>query len=71
MNMFFFRTSYIKGLKFKILFNVLRGSFFPTPNVDSAVINLKKKALNKIVEDEEFFFEIVRTGFSGKFKTKA
>ncbi len=53
MNMFFFRMSYIKGLK--ILFNVLRGSFFPAPNVDSAVINLKKKTLNKTVADEEFF----------------
>ncbi len=53
MNIFFFRIGYIKSLK--ILFNVLRGSFFPAPNVDSAVINLKKKALNKTVEDEEFF----------------
>ncbi len=52
----------------EILFNVLRGSFFPTPNVDSAVINLKKKGLNKIVEDEEFFFEIVRICFSQKRK---
>ena len=66
MNIFFFRMSYIKGLK--ILFNVLRGSFFLAPNVDSAVINLKKKALNKTVEDEEFFFEVVRTCFSQKRK---
>ncbi len=52
----------------EILFNVLRGSFFPAPNVDSAVINLKKKTLNKTVADEEFFFEVVRTCFSQKRK---
>lgn len=52
----------------EILFNVLRGSFFPPPKVDSAVINLKKKPLNKSVENEEFFFEVVRTCFSQKRK---
>ena len=52
----------------EILFNVLRGSFFPTPKVDSAVINLKYKVLNKDVEDEEFFFKVVRASFSQKRK---
>ena len=68
MNMFFFRIGYIKGLK--ILFNVLRGSFFPAPNVDSAVINLKKKALNKTVADEEFF-KCGWKWFNSEFKIKA
>ncbi len=52
----------------EILFNVLRGSFFPAPRVDSAVINLKKKSLNSGVEDEEFFFEVLRACFSQKRK---
>ena len=68
MNIFFFRTRFMKILRIKILFNVLRGSFFPTPKVDSAVINLKYKVLNKDVEDEEFFFKVVRASFSQKRK---
>ncbi len=71
--MFFFRTNFMKDLKFKILFNVLRGCFFLAPRVDSAVINLKKKSLNSGVEDEEFFLRCLELVFlkNNKFKIKA
>ena len=53
----------------EILFNVLRGSFFPTPKVDSAVVKLIKKDVktNK-VSNEELFFKLVRASFSQKRK---
>ncbi|MDE6788469.1 MAG: 16S rRNA (adenine(1518)-N(6)/adenine(1519)-N(6))-dimethyltransferase RsmA [Ruminococcus sp.] len=54
------------------LFGVSRGSFMPSPNVDSAVIRInidKKYDLNK--EQEEFFFKMVKSGFSQRRKTLA
>lgn len=54
------------------LFGVSRGSFMPSPNVDSAVIRIdidKKYDLNK--EQEEFFFKMVKSGFSQRRKTFA
>lgn len=54
------------------LFGVSRGSFMPSPNVDSAVIRIdidKKYNLNK--EQEEFFFKMVKSGFSQRRKTFA
>lgn len=56
----------------KILFNVSRGSFIPVPNVDSSVIKIdidKDKRYGKI--DEEFFFKVVKSGFSQRRKTLA
>ena len=56
----------------KILFNVSRGSFIPVPNVDSSVIKIdidKDKRYGKI--DEEFFFKVVKAGFSQRRKTLA
>lgn len=53
----------------KKLFNVSRGSFAPSPNVDSAVIRLdvvEEKKYN--VEDEKLFFRIVRAAFSQRRK---
>lgn len=55
-----------------------RGSFFPAPNVDSAVIaieNISKKNFsggeNNASVSEEKFFEIVRAGFAHKRKMLA
>lgn len=52
----------------EILFNVSRGSFFPIPKVDSAVVRLKKAAHPCEVENEEFFFKVVRASFSQRRK---
>ena len=53
----------------KKLFNVSRGSFMPSPNVDSAVIRLDV-AQNKRYEvrDEKLFFRIVRAAFAQRRK---
>lgn len=54
------------------LFGVSRGSFMPSPNVDSAVIRIdidKKYNLND--EQEKFFFRMVKSGFSQRRKTLA
>lgn len=53
----------------KKLFNVSRGSFAPSPNVDSAVIRLDvAKEKKYAVQDEKLFFRIVRTAFSQRRK---
>jgi len=52
----------------KLLFNVSRGSFMPSPNVDSAVIRLDIKNEQK-VDDEKYFFKVVRAAFSQRRKT--
>lgn len=52
------------------LFEVSRGSFMPSPNVDSAVIRLD--ILHKppiAVSDESFFFSMVKAAFSQRRKT--
>lgn len=51
------------------LFNVSRGSFMPSPNVDSTVIKLDimQESAHK-VEDEKLFFRIVRSCFSQRRK---
>lgn len=56
----------------KILFNVSRGSFMPSPNVDSCVVrfDLKEETPNG-VEDEKFFFKVARGAFSQRRKTLA
>ena len=53
----------------KILMNVSRGSFFPVLKLKSSVIKLTMKD-EKIynVEDEEFFFKMVRLAFSQRRK---
>ncbi len=53
----------------KLLFNVSRGSFYPKPNVDSAVIKLdinKVKPVN--VYSEKDFFELIKAAFSQRRK---
>lgn len=53
----------------KKLFNVSRGSFAPSPNVDSAVIRLDVAKEKKYdVRDEKLFFRIVRAAFSQRRK---
>ncbi len=54
----------------EILFRVGRGSFYPSPKVDSAVIRLRlleKPAV--FVEDEGMFFRVVRAAFAQRRKT--
>lgn len=53
----------------KLLFKVGRGSFMPSPNVDSAVIRLDIRQDNGLdVEDEKLFFRIIRAAFSQRRK---
>ncbi len=53
----------------KILFRVLKGSFFPAPKVDSAVIEIIPKKTIPI--KSEIFFKFVRAGFSSPRKQLA
>lgn len=54
------------------LFDVSRGSFMPSPNVDSAVIRLDILKNPPIeVSDEKFFFSMVKAAFSQRRKTAA
>ena len=56
----------------KKLFRVNRGSFMPSPNVDSAVISLERyEAPPYKVDDEELFFEVIRQAFSQRRKQLA
>ena len=53
----------------RMLFRVGRGSFMPSPSVDSAVIRLDIAEKPKYdVPDEELFFRIVRAAFSQRRK---
>lgn len=53
-----------------IAFYVSKGSFFPAPKVDSAVINLKLREKPAVeVPDEKLFFDIVKAGFAQRRKT--
>lgn len=52
------------------LFDVSRGSFMPSPNVDSAVIRLDIREKSPVeVEDEKFFFRMVKACFAQRRKT--
>ncbi len=53
----------------KKLVNVPRTVFVPVPNVDSVVIELKKKENKLYVKDEKVFFKLVRDSFKFKRKT--
>ena len=56
----------------KQLFGVSRGSFMPSPNVDSAVIRIDPYNEPKLpVDEEKFFFKVVKSGFSQRRKTAA
>ena len=52
------------------LFNVSRGSFMPSPKVDSAVIRLDIRPEPPIkVQNEKFFFSMVKAAFAQRRKT--
>lgn len=54
----------------EFLFNVSRGSFMPSPNVDSAVIKLNiSDSPNVLVKNEKDFRKVVKAGFSQRRKT--
>lgn len=54
------------------LFDVSRGSFMPSPNVDSAVIRIDVNEDARLDEEhEKFFFSMVKAGFSQRRKTLA
>ena len=54
------------------LFDVDRTCFTPSPNVDSCVIRLKVRKEPPVkVENEEFFFRMVKAAFSQRRKTAA
>lgn len=56
--------------KAELLFEVSRGSFMPSPNVDSAVIRIKPdKYYRNMVDDKDLFFKVVRGAFSQRRKT--
>lgn len=50
------------------LLDVSRNSFVPKPNVDSIVIQMKRKNQKYNVDNEELFFKIVRDAFTYKRK---
>jgi len=51
----------------ELLFEVSRDSFFPVPEVDSAIIKID--TLKKNGDDSKKFFQVVKAGFSAKRKT--
>lgn len=52
------------------LFNVSRGSFMPSPNVDSAVIKLDVRDEPAVkISDEQKFFRLVKSAFGQRRKT--
>lgn len=52
------------------LFDVSRGSFMPSPNVDSSVIRLDLRSEPPVdVADEEFFFKMIKAAFAQRRKT--
>lgn len=52
------------------LFNVSRGSFMPSPKVDSAVIQIRPdNRYRSMVTDRKLFFRVVRGAFSQRRKT--
>ncbi len=57
----------------KYCFTVPRGAFRPAPNVDSAVLSISGICQDAFAskEDEEFYFSVLRAGFSQKRKRLA
>jgi len=53
----------------KMMFRVNRGSFMPSPNVDSAVIRMDIGQSNSLAEDKEkLLFRLIKSGFSQRRK---
>ena len=56
----------------RMLFPVARGSFYPVPNVDGAVLQLTPRDAPPVeVADEAFFFRLIRAAFGQRRKTAA
>ena len=53
----------------EMLFYVSRGSFMPSPNVDSAVIRLNLREPLYKPKDEKLFFRVVKAAFAQRRKT--
>lgn len=54
----------------KLMFTVSNNCFIPKPDVDSAVVRLKKRNLPYMQNiDKEFFFKVVKASFSQRRKT--
>jgi len=53
----------------KKLMDVSKHVFIPKPNVDSIIIEMKKKETQRQVIDEEYFFKLIRDSFKQKRKT--
>ena len=53
----------------EIIFKVPASAFFPSPEVESAVIKLRVSKQIKIMVEEEKFFRLLRIGFSARRKT--
>lgn len=53
----------------KIAFSVPRNFFYPVPNVDSAILVLKRKQIDYGINNEAKFFEFVQALFSMRRKT--
>lgn len=54
----------------KLVFTVSKNCFIPKPDVDSAVVKLKKRTLDQASDmDKDFFFKVVRASFGQRRKT--
>lgn len=53
----------------KKIMDISRNVFLPRPNVDSIILEMKKKEKQKKVIDEKYFFKLVRDSFKQKRKT--
>jgi 16S rRNA (adenine1518-N6/adenine1519-N6)-dimethyltransferase len=53
----------------KKILDVSKNVFMPKPNVDSIVLELKRKKENIFVKDETLFFNLIRDSFKQKRKT--
>lgn len=53
----------------KKLMDVSKNVFLPKPNVDSIIIEMKKKEQRKQLIDERYFFKLIRDSFKQKRKT--
>ncbi|MCD7732344.1 MAG: 16S rRNA (adenine(1518)-N(6)/adenine(1519)-N(6))-dimethyltransferase RsmA [Oscillospiraceae bacterium] len=53
----------------KVLFNVSRGCFMPSPNVDSCVVRFDMRKTLPEVKSEDFLFKMVRGMFTQRRKT--
>lgn len=51
------------------LLDVSRNVFLPKPNVDSIVIQMKRKEVLESLTNEKFFFQLIRSSFQQKRKT--